>query len=90
MSRDNDPRVYVGNLPPDIRQKELETLFEKYGKIVNINLKNGDGRGPPFAFIEYDDYRYARWIKCCLYLFVFLEDNESCMIDLYIGIELLF
>lgn len=59
MSKENDPRVYVGNLPPDIRQKELEALFEKYGKIVNVNLKNGDGRGPPFAFIEYDDYRDA-------------------------------
>lgn len=50
-SRDN--RIYIGNLPPDIREKELEDLFYKYGKIRYIDLKNK--RGPPFAFIEFDD-----------------------------------
>lgn len=50
---DRDNRIYVGNLPPDIRTKELEDIFYKYGKIRYIDLKNK--RGPPFAFIEYDD-----------------------------------
>lgn len=54
---DRDCRIYIGNLPPDVREKELEDMFSKYGKIVNMNLKFGDGRGPPFAFIEYDDPR---------------------------------
>src|SRR5262249_28546632 len=44
---------FQGNLPPDIRTKELEDLINKYGKIKFIDLKNR--KGPPFAFIEYDD-----------------------------------
>ncbi|CAK8675775.1 serine/arginine-rich splicing factor 1B-like [Clavelina lepadiformis] len=56
MSR-SDCRVYVGNLPPDVREKDVEDLFWKYGKILNVNLKNR--RGPPFAFVEFDDHRDA-------------------------------
>ena len=56
MSR-SDCRVYVGNLPPDVREKDVEDLFWKYGKILNVNLKNR--RGPPFAFVEFDDHRYG-------------------------------
>ncbi|XP_067938843.1 serine/arginine-rich splicing factor 1-like [Watersipora subatra] len=59
MSREKLVRIYVGNLPPDIRSNEVEQLFEKYGKIVKVELKNGAGRGPPFAFIEFEDYRDA-------------------------------
>ena len=51
----NDCRIYVGNLPPDIRSKDIEDLFYKYGKIVFIDLKNR--RGPPFAFVEFEDSR---------------------------------
>ena len=53
----NETRIYVGNLPPDIRTKDIEDLFYKYGKIVFIDLKNR--RGPPFAFVEFDDPRDA-------------------------------
>jgi len=51
-----DVKIYVGNLPPDIRTKDIEGLFQKYGKIVFIDLKNR--KGPPFAFIEFDDQRF--------------------------------
>jgi len=53
----NDCRVYVGNLPPDIRSKDVEDIFYKYGKISNVDLKNR--RGPPFAFVEFEDPRDA-------------------------------
>ena len=52
----NECRIYVGNLPPDIRSKDIEDLFYKYGKIVFIDLKNR--RGPPFAFVEFEDGRW--------------------------------
>lgn len=55
--RSNDCRIYVGNLPPDIRNSDLEDLFYKYGKITYIDLKNR--RGPPFAFVEFEDHRDA-------------------------------
>ncbi|XP_053208734.1 serine/arginine-rich splicing factor 1B-like isoform X2 [Panonychus citri] len=53
----NECRIYVGNLPPDIRTKDIEDLFYKYGKITFIDLKNR--RGPPFAFVEFEDSRDA-------------------------------
>lgn len=53
----NECRIYVGNLPPDIRSKDIDDLFHKYGKIVFIDLKNR--RGPPFAFVEFEDSRDA-------------------------------
>ncbi|XP_067614146.1 serine/arginine-rich splicing factor 1-like [Eurosta solidaginis] len=52
MSR-NECRIYVGNLPPDIRTKDVQDLFHKFGKISFVDLKNR--RGPPFAFVEFDD-----------------------------------
>lgn len=56
MSRNqNDCRIYVGNLPPDVRTKDIEDLFYKFGKITYIDLKNR--RGPPFSFVEFDDAR---------------------------------
>ena len=36
-----------------MRTKDIEDLFYKYGKIKYIDLKNR--RGPPFAFVEYED-----------------------------------
>jgi len=54
----NDCRIYVGNLPPDIRTKDVEDVFYKYGSIRDIDLKNRRG-GPPFAFVEFDDSRFV-------------------------------
>ncbi|CAI6350136.1 unnamed protein product [Macrosiphum euphorbiae] len=53
----NDCRIYVGNLPPDIRTKDIQDLFYKFGKVLFVDLKNQ--RGPPFAFVEFDDPRDA-------------------------------
>lgn len=53
----NESRIYVGNLPPDIRNKDVEDLFYKFGKISFVDLKNR--RGPPFAFVEFEDARDA-------------------------------
>jgi len=50
-SRNNEARIYVGNLPPDIRTKDIEDLFYKFGKIAYIDLKNR--RGPPARRTNY-------------------------------------
>ncbi|CAH1800926.1 unnamed protein product [Owenia fusiformis] len=50
-------RIYVGNLPPDIRNRDIEDLFFKFGTITFIDLKNR--KGPPFAFVEFEDPRDA-------------------------------
>ncbi|CAD6992020.1 probable splicing factor, arginine/serine-rich 3 [Ceratitis capitata] len=56
MSR-SESRIYVGNLPPDIRTKDIQDLFHKFGKVAFVDLKNR--RGPPFAFVEFEDARDA-------------------------------
>ncbi|CAA3007062.1 serine/arginine-rich splicing factor SR30-like isoform X1 [Olea europaea var. sylvestris] len=50
--------IYVGNLPGDIRESEVEDLFYKYGTIVEIDLKIPP-RPPGYAFVEFEDYRDA-------------------------------
>lgn len=50
--------VFVGNLPLDIRQREVEDLFGKYGRLEDIDLKL-PSRPPGFAFIEFSDARDA-------------------------------
>jgi arginine/serine-rich splicing factor 1/9 len=57
MSRSSTScKIYIGNLPPDVRERDLEDLFYKYGKISMLDLKNRRG-GAPFAFIEFEDPR---------------------------------
>jgi arginine/serine-rich splicing factor 1/9 len=63
MSRSSGCRVYVGNLPPDVRESEIERIFDRYGRIRDINIKapRDMGRGPntSFAFVEFEDPRDA-------------------------------
>ncbi|GIX64550.1 serine/arginine-rich splicing factor 1, putative [Babesia caballi] len=60
MSRDGGSgRVYVGNLPDTCSQKDVETEFKKFGRLVSCELKKNSG-GTAFAFLEYEDARDAR------------------------------
>uniref|UniRef100_A0A8D2PZQ1 RRM domain-containing protein n=1 Tax=Varanus komodoensis TaxID=61221 RepID=A0A8D2PZQ1_VARKO len=52
-----DGRIYVGNLPADVREKDLEELFYKYGRIRDIELKSKRGL-VPFAFVRFEDPRF--------------------------------
>lgn len=51
----DDCKVYVGNLPSDVRARDLEDVFYKYGRVVDVDLHAG--RRPPFAFVEFEDER---------------------------------
>ncbi|KAK2823233.1 hypothetical protein Q7C36_019833 [Tachysurus vachellii] len=53
-----DGRIYVGNLPMDVQERDIEDLFFKYGKIRDIELKNNRGT-IPFAFVRFEDPRDA-------------------------------
>ncbi|XP_026406156.1 serine/arginine-rich splicing factor SR34A-like [Papaver somniferum] len=50
--------IYVGNLPLDIKESEIEDLFYKYGRIVDIELKIPP-RPPGYCFVEFEDSRDA-------------------------------
>ena len=56
-SNSNECRLYVGNLPDDIRSRDIEDVFYKYGSIRDVELKLPKGRGTPYAFVEFDDPR---------------------------------
>ncbi|ONK61606.1 uncharacterized protein A4U43_C08F31710 [Asparagus officinalis] len=51
MSSRSSRTLYVGNLPGDVREREVEDLFYKYGPIRNIDLKILP-RPPSYAFVE--------------------------------------
>ncbi|KAI3783865.1 hypothetical protein L1987_42954 [Smallanthus sonchifolius] len=50
--------IYVGNLPRDIRESEVEDLFYKYGRILDIELKIPP-RPPCYCFVEFANARDA-------------------------------
>lgn len=46
-------RLYVGHLPRDVRERDIERLFKGYGQIRDICLLSG------FGFVEFRDRRDA-------------------------------
>ena len=49
-------KLFIGNLPYDISEPELLTLFNEFGEVVNANLvvDSYTGRSRGFAFVEMD------------------------------------
>lgn len=45
--------MYVGNIPPNSKVEDLTLLFQPYGKILFVDIKNRCK--PPFAFILFDN-----------------------------------
>ena len=45
--------LYLGNLAKDVRERDIERKFDKYGRIRDILVKYG------YGFVEYDDPRYT-------------------------------
>ena len=59
-------RLYVGNLPHDILERDIRGLFLKFGRIRSVDLKT-PRHGAPFAFIEFDGaYACLMWYHCIL------------------------
>jgi len=48
-----DYKVYVGNLPEDVSERELDKLLKNYGRYDNVFLKGN------YAFVEFEDSRDA-------------------------------
>jgi len=55
-------KLYVGNLPYETSETDLQTLFETTGQVASINIvrdrATGQARG--FAFVEMSDTEGAR------------------------------
>lgn len=50
------PLLISPNFENQVKVKDLEDLFDKFGKIIDINLKE---KKEKFAFIEFEDIRDA-------------------------------
>ena len=55
--------LFIGNLNSDITRKDIEDVFDKYGRIIKCDVKI-KGQGSSFCFVEYEDERDAEVIKC--------------------------
>lgn len=51
-------RIYVGNLPMDVREREIDDLFHRFGSVQRIQIKT-PARPPAYAFVTFDDARDA-------------------------------
>lgn len=50
-------KVYIGDLPRNADEKEIERAFEHYGTLKSVWV----ARNPPgFAFVEFEDPRDAQ------------------------------
>lgn len=47
------PRVYIGRLSYNVREKDIQRFFSGYGRLLEIDLKNG------YGFVEFEDSRDA-------------------------------
>nr|KAF6331103.1 serine and arginine rich splicing factor 6 [Myotis myotis] len=47
------PRVYIGRLSYHVREKDIQRFFSGYGRLLEIDLKNG------YGFVEFEDSRDA-------------------------------
>ena len=55
-------KLYVGNLPYETNESDLQTLFESAGSVATINIVRDRATGQPrgFAFVEMNDDDGAR------------------------------
>ncbi len=49
--------LFVGNLPFNVKEADLQVLFEQYGQVYSVNLVQDADTGRPrgFAFVEMED-----------------------------------
>ncbi|KAF5401839.1 Serine and arginine rich splicing factor 3 [Paragonimus heterotremus] len=55
--RDYGTKVYIGDLPREASEREIEKVFREYGRLKNVWV----ARNPPgFAFVEFEDLADAQ------------------------------
>ena len=54
-------KLFVGNIPEEVRKPELRSEFEKYGRVADLYVNTG------FCYVTFDDARNV--ISLTFYLF---------------------
>eukprot|EP00927_Polykrikos_kofoidii_P008804 TRINITY_DN1367_c0_g1_i1.p1 TRINITY_DN1367_c0_g1~~TRINITY_DN1367_c0_g1_i1.p1 ORF type:complete len:339 (+),score=51.92 TRINITY_DN1367_c0_g1_i1:154-1170(+) len=56
----DSPKLYIGNLPNDITQEAVETVFSTYGRLEDVHVMNGRSKsGHSCAFVRYSSISEA-------------------------------
>ncbi|CAF3550737.1 unnamed protein product [Rotaria socialis] len=55
-------RLFIGNIPSDLTQEEFQTLFEKYGELIEYYVNPSRG----FGFVKLSSRQLAEQAKCDL------------------------
>merc|ERR1712062_100536 len=75
MGSRRDGAIYVGRLSKDTRTRDLEEIFEPYGRMLRCDIKYGGsewGSDMAYAFVDFEDRRDAE--DCVKY-----EDGRTFM-----------
>lgn len=61
VDRSEYARVYVGNIPYDIEEKDINDALSKFGEVVDVIIPrwNNTGQSKGFCFVEFDKKIYA-------------------------------
>ncbi|KAI7886026.1 RNA-binding domain-containing protein [Lichtheimia hyalospora FSU 10163] len=59
--REESTTLFIGNLPYDYMEREVASMFERYGKVnkVTVPVDSATQRNKGFAFVEFDQRREA-------------------------------
>jgi hypothetical protein len=61
---DGTTTCYVNNLPEDISKKEVERMFERWGKVVDVYLaKKRNKMGRFFGFVRFSNVKDEKWLE---------------------------
>ena len=76
----NPSKVYIGNIPRDAEEGEIQKMFAEAGKLLSLEFK-GD-----FAFCEYSDASVAeeaiRYLYIIIFHYIFLDHINYFFIHL--------
>lgn len=62
--------LFVGNMPADIRESEIRRVFEKYGKVEDVDIKTPPETNAAYAFVLFQvDFceKFRLFSLYCLY-----------------------
>jgi RNA recognition motif-containing protein len=64
--------LFIGNLNKEIERKDIEDVFDKYGRLLRCEIKN-KGMGSSFCFLEFEEEREAEVIIIYLLIPYFIS-----------------
>lgn len=58
--RSDYARIYIGNIPYEVDDRDISNALSKFGEIVDIIIPKINGKGKGYCFVEFDKRLYAK------------------------------